>query len=279
MRSPSPASLALGAALLLALQPVSAAEGGAVSDINGSAGLAFAYANEEWGQSWYPSPDYSGRTWSAMAELNIPVWQFIGANVRGDVGRSSVDVDIPDSAYWSGFSFSCSYNVWQAGTSIFARHPGWGRFRASYDSGQTYSCGYSSSDGVVEQRATLTSYSGDVEAYLGRWTLGARAARQTREDDIGYRYRQSLYTAAVSFYPTNEWRVSADYTHLPPSRGQRQYGAGVEYQPSWLGDRWGIRAGYQRFTSDYLESDAWLLRVSYYFGPALDLLARDRQLR
>lgn len=279
MRSLSRTPLALAAALLLALQPVSAAEGGAVSEINGNAGLAFAYGTEEWGAYWGPTLEYSGRTWSATAELNLPVWHFIGASVRGDAGRSSVDTDLADSVYWPGISFSCSYNVWRAGASIFARHPGWGRFRANYDSGNAYSCGYSSSEGVIKQGATVTSYGGDLEAYLGRWTLGARAARQTREEDIGYRSRQSRYTAAVSFYPTNEWRVSADYTHLPPSRGQRQYGADVEYQPSWLGDRWGIRAGYQRFTSDYLEADAWLLRVSYYFGPAFDLLARDRQLR
>jgi hypothetical protein len=248
--------------------------------VNGEAGAGYAYSRYSDGYK------VERQTWSASARLNVPIFEVLGGSLSATAGRELTDIDL--SAVEVPFpptKFSCDSNLWSAATTLFVRDPTLGRVRANYRMGRLpYVCGYSSSSGEVTDRATSSEYGLDAEYYLDDWTLAAAFFRQSVKDDVvdlftgeesTQRSASNRYSLAAAYYPTSDWRVGASVVRLASPYDNTSYNAQIEYQPPSWENRVSGDLAYSRSG----DTNTVGVRLTYYFGPQVNLKQRDRYLR
>lgn len=277
--------LRLSELMALVLLPVSAValadEPSAIAALNGQGSISYDYVDTEYDPSPYGIPKWTATQSTPIlsGQVNVPLWHYLGASALASVGYAKKDFEADASPYFAGAAASCTDPHWSLGGSAFARKIGLGRVGGSYTRGRSFSCGWSSSEGSISQAFTTTDYGADIEGYWGRMTISADYKRQSTDYGIYGRVSGNLYRAQLAAYPSVEWRLVGKYTHIPESDGTYMYGFNVEYQPEQLGNRWAVQVRYQRLNGDFNASDTYGISILYYFGPAVDLLTRDREYR
>src|SRR5262245_7556553 len=93
----SAAAAAAGAVLLLSAANAVAQDVRAVAETNGQLGVAYSQTDFYFAElpTFLAPPEVANYSAGTSAQLNFPIWNWLGGSLRADAGRSKIKVEFP----------------------------------------------------------------------------------------------------------------------------------------------------------------------------------------